>query len=88
MSDDRYIVRNMQVGDIWNGHVQTQGDIEDWTAYRWEPPLAVIDTHTGAVIGIDGGEPEDQTLARDWRWVAPALNAAYQAGLADEGIPQ
>lgn len=32
------------------------------------------------VIGTDGGEPEDQTLGRDWSWVAPALNAAYEAG--------
>ena len=33
------------------------------------------------VIGEDGGEPEDQTLGRDWSWVAPALNEAYRRGL-------
>lgn len=31
-------------------------------------------------IGADGGEPEDQTLVRDWSWVAPALKAAYDRG--------
>lgn len=31
-------------------------------------------------IGSDGGEPEDQTLGRDWAWVVPALNAAYELG--------
>ena len=32
------------------------------------------------LIGCDGGEPEDQLLVRDWSWVAPALNAAFDAG--------
>lgn len=26
------------------------------------------------IIGWDGGEPEDQTLYRDWSWVLTALN--------------
>lgn len=25
-------------------------------------------------VGCDGGEPEDQTLGRDWAWVVGALN--------------
>ena len=32
------------------------------------------------LIGSDGGEPEDQTLGRDWRWVTRALNDAYELG--------
>lgn len=35
-------------------------------------------------IGEDGGEPEDQTLGRDWKWVAPALMAAYKLGRNSE----
>lgn len=31
----------------------------------------------------DGGEPEDQTFWRDWRWVLDELQLAYQAGLRD-----
>lgn len=32
------------------------------------------------LLGSDGGEPEDQTIRRDWKWVAPALQAAYDLG--------
>lgn len=32
-------------------------------------------------IGNDGGEPEDQTLQRNWSWVADALNDAYELGV-------
>ena len=31
------------------------------------------------LVGYDGGEPEDQTLSRDWEWVVVELNQ-----LADE----
>lgn len=36
-------------------------------------------TDDGSVdyIGEDGGEPEDQTLGRDWSWVVPTLNYAH-----------
>lgn len=42
----------------------------------------VVDTRTTpwTVLGRDGGEPEDQTLGRDWSWVVPALNAAARTG--------
>lgn len=36
-------------------------------------------------IGDDGGEPEDQTLGRDWKWVAPALAAAHERGKTAAG---
>lgn len=35
----------------------------------------VLDTKTNRLLGADGGEPEDQTLGRDWNWVVSALNA-------------
>lgn len=31
-------------------------------------------------IGEDGGEPEDQTLRRDWSWVAGELTRAFELG--------
>lgn len=34
----------------------------------------VLDTKTNRLLGADGGEPEDQSLDRDWRWVVDALN--------------
>lgn len=40
--------------------------------YNW----ALIDTKdNNRKLGTDGGEPEDQTLVRDWSWVANELNA-------------
>ncbi len=33
-------------------------------------------------VGCDGGEPEDQTLGRDWAWVVKALNGAVEHGAA------
>jgi len=36
------------------------------------------------LIGTDGGEPEDQTLGRDWNWVMDALNEAYRLGQREE----
>ena len=39
----------------------------------------VVDRETGEEVGRDGGEPEDQLLVRDWRWVPEALNKAAAA---------
>lgn len=33
------------------------------------------------VLGSDGGEPEDQTLYRNWAWVPEALQEAYDRGV-------
>jgi len=35
---------------------------------------ALVDTTEKRILGMDGGEPEDQTLGRDWNWVADELN--------------
>lgn len=43
---------------------------EDGYGYR----EVVIDHVTGAEYTGGGGEPEDQTLTRDWSWVVPLLN--------------
>lgn len=32
-------------------------------------------------IAVDGGEPEDQFLCRDWKWVVTALNKAFLSSL-------
>jgi hypothetical protein len=34
----------------------------------------LVDTLTGAVYYAGGGEPEDQTIGRDWSWVPVLLN--------------
>lgn len=33
---------------------------------------------TRTIVGTDGGEPEDQTLTRDWSWVIDELNNAVK----------
>lgn len=40
------------------------------------------------ILGCDGGEPEDQTLVRDWAWVAGALQDAYNEGRHDAEVAQ
>lgn len=67
MSDRRFVVLSTdelseaQRADIY---------VPEWADYC----NALVDTKTGEVLGTDGGEPEDQTLTRDWAWVAAALN--------------
>lgn len=41
--------------------------------------------HNGTVIieEYDGGEPEDQSFYRDWKWVIPAIQKAYDLGVSD-----
>lgn len=43
---------------------------------EWRSGFRLIDTQTGEEVGRDGGEPEDQSLVRDWAWVPERLNAA------------
>lgn len=45
----------------------------------WSPRTVLTDTLTNEIVGIDGGEPEDQSFYRDWAWVPVLLNK-----LADE----
>jgi hypothetical protein len=35
------------------------------------------------VLGSDGGEPEDNLLCRDWKWVVKSINKAYKDGFKD-----
>lgn len=56
------------------------GDITfGWGVWRCEDGVGV------EIIGEDGGEPEDQILVRDWSWVAPAIQAAFDLGVSHSG---
>ncbi len=46
-----------------------------------EAHYAIIDTLKWLPVGTDGGEPEDQTLGRDWSWVVDALNDLHKEKL-------
>jgi hypothetical protein len=59
----------------------------EWDTYRHEVVERIPDgkgSFKERVLGMDGGEPEDQTLYRNWSWVVEALNKAYEDGV-DEG---
>lgn len=63
---------------LWDGYIGDYGEVV----------IENLPDGTKRVIGEDGGEPEDQRLSRDWRWVVPSLNKAFQAGMdgvAEEG---
>lgn len=45
-----------------------------WGVWRCEDGVPI------ECVGTDGGEPEDQILIRDWRWVPHALKQAYELG--------
>ena len=45
---------------------------ERYDPHEWRNVL--FDTENERVVGQDGGEPEDQTLGRDWSWVPDEMN--------------
>ncbi len=56
-------------------------DMDDWNSGIWRCEDGVPVEY----VGDDICEPEDSVLRRDWGWVAKALQAAYERGLADGG---
>lgn len=44
--------------------------------------------HNGKCIltEYDGGEPEDNSFARDWNWIQFALQEAYKLGVKDATV--
>ena len=47
----------------------------DWRHDDWKWMLYEFDGDTPVrLVGEDGGEPEDQLLVRDWKWVPEEMN--------------
>lgn len=70
-----------KIVDLKDAPEDYEGELETW--YDSEYVRAVVRCEDGIPverIGTDGGEAEDQTLGRDWSWVASALQAAYDLG--------
>ena len=62
--------------------------VDEWKPYEDEGDIRYavyecVDDIPIRFLGCDGGEPEDQTLWRDWKWVVDELNRAYKAGRED-----
>lgn len=50
-------------------------DTHDYNNYM------VIEWGDGSIqVERDGGEPEDQLFGRDWKWVLPAIQKAFEEG--------
>ncbi len=70
--------------------VTVQGTDHGTGDYHWQLIALDEDGKRVCVLGEDGGEPEDQTLVRDWDWVPKVINAllesraAWRAQLIDE----
>lgn len=47
----------------------------------------ILDTLTGKRYYAGGGEPEDQTISRDWGWVVPLLNELAADARCDQRSP-
>lgn len=58
---------------------EEQRELFPWNCFS---VLVAIDDATGKeiILGNDGGEPEDQTLNRDYSWVLKAIQSAYNQG--------
>lgn len=72
---DRYVVKDAET--------LTAAGYGDWVGDGW----GLFDTLENRVVGADGGEPEDQLLLRDWKWVPEEMNKlAAQLAAANERI--
>ena len=60
-------------------------DIKDgWSDFSYQNGIWEVEDEIGyRFVGSDGGEPEDQTMKRDWAWVVDELNKAYLQGIYD-----
>ncbi len=54
----------------------------DWEDWR-QVVVEITDQTPVRILGCDGGEPEDNTLSRDWCWITDELNKAYHKGYED-----
>lgn len=69
--------------------LKSEADLEGYveSVNSWDYPQAIVvrmeDDKIAEVIGYDGSadSPEDNYLFRDFDFVVPGLNAAYQLGL-------
>lgn len=73
--------KNRNWASPWNEGWEDWGESElNYTRGIWK---VEYDDVGYEFVAADGGEPEDQTLNRNWSWVVGALNLAYQEGLKD-----
>jgi hypothetical protein len=78
----------MKYEHIYRKQAEAEGLASD---FGWNTSGLIVlrkDDGTSEIIGWDGGEPEDQLLSRDWRWVVGALNKALELGASSDEGPE
>lgn len=63
------VLNNDEVAAVGADEVEWLDEYDNLLFERTEEGLRYVNS--------DGGEPEDQTLSRNWSWVAGELNKAY-----------
>ena len=53
----------------------------DDDGYQFTTSLVITWDNGDEQIEMDGGEPEDNTFGRDWKWIRPTIEKAYAQGL-------
>ena len=70
-------------GGYWEDLLETLSQ-DRWSEDGYRLGIWEVEDEIGyRFVGSDGGEPEDNTLNRDWSWVVDELNKAYLAGVVD-----
>lgn len=57
-----------------------EAEDDDWNNFA---VVHRVDGETKVEVGWIGGEPEDNCYYRDYAWIVPALNEAYELGYAE-----
>lgn len=69
MKDRFFVVDESEAKELLGDSFDGTYDGESWCL------LEKMDDGTHRLVGMDGGEPEDQSLVRDWAWIVAELNA-------------
>lgn len=69
MKDRFFVVDESEAKELLGDSFEGTYDGESWCL------LEKMDDGTHRLVGMDGGEPEDQSLVRDWAWIVAELNA-------------
>lgn len=78
----RYFVISNNVA-LKRGYPQADCLNDGWSLWRTRSTSEEPNFSDVEYVAEDGGEPEDQSLVRDWDWVPVRLEEAYRLGFAD-----
>lgn len=81
------VYKTMTINEAIKQRVPGADEWSDWRAdYELDLMSCIVEYENQTplrIVGTDGGEPEDNSLIRDWSWVAGELNQSYHKGYTD-----